>query len=45
MNLEDLRKEIDQVDTKMVELIAKRVRIAEQIGDEKKQLGNAVHTQ
>ncbi len=42
MSLEDLRKEIDQVDTKMVELIAKRVRIAEQIGNEKKQLGELI---
>lgn len=42
MNLENLRKEIDQVDTKMVDLIAKRVRIAQQIGDEKKQLGKLV---
>jgi chorismate mutase/prephenate dehydratase len=42
MSIEDLRKEIDQVDTKMVELIARRVRIAEQIGDEKKQLGELV---
>jgi len=42
MSLEELRKEIDQLDTAMVELIAKRVRIAEKIGDEKKQHGELV---
>lgn len=42
MSLGELRKKIDRIDTEMVELIAKRVRIAEQIGDEKKHLGELV---
>jgi len=42
MSLEELRNEIDEVDTAMVELIAQRVRIAEQIGIEKKQLGELI---
>ena len=42
MSLKELRIIIDKIDTEMVELIAKRVRIAEQIGNEKKQLGELV---
>lgn len=36
MDLEDLRKKIDETDAKIVKLIAERVRIAEEIGKEKK---------
>ena len=32
MNLEDLRKKIDEIDARIVELIGERVRIAEEIG-------------
>jgi chorismate mutase / prephenate dehydratase len=39
MSLDDLRKEIDQLDSKMVKLIAERVNIAKQIGMEKSKLG------
>ncbi|GAJ21626.1 unnamed protein product, partial [marine sediment metagenome] len=34
MTLEDLRKKIDEVDTKIVRLLAERMRIAEGIGGE-----------
>ena len=37
MNLEDLRKKIDEVDAKIVELIGDRARIAEEIGKDKKE--------
>jgi len=36
MSLEDLRKKIDETDTKIVKLIGDRIRIAEEIGKEKK---------
>ena len=32
MNLEDLRKKIDEIDVKIVELIGERIRLAEEIG-------------
>ncbi|GAH86296.1 unnamed protein product, partial [marine sediment metagenome] len=32
MNLEDLRKKIDEIDAGIVELISQRIRIAEEIG-------------
>lgn len=45
MSLEDLRRKIDEVDTKIVKLIAERMRIAEEIGGEKigqrKQIGDS----
>ncbi len=37
MNLDDLRKKIEEVDATIVRLIAERIRIAEEIGQEKKQ--------
>ncbi|MFC1980999.1 prephenate dehydratase [Chloroflexota bacterium] len=37
MNLEDLRKRIDEVDARIVELIGDRLRIVEEIGREKKE--------
>ena len=37
MSLEDLRKKIDEADTRIIKLIGKRIRIAEEIGKEKKQ--------
>ena len=36
MSLEDLRRKIDEADTKIVQLIAERIRIAQEIGKEKK---------
>ncbi len=38
MSLDDLRKEIDKLDSRMVKLIAERVEIAKQIGIEKNKL-------
>ena len=32
MNLEDLRKKIDEIDAGIIELIGERIRIAEDIG-------------
>ena len=32
MSLEELRKKIDEADTKIVKLITERIRIAEEIG-------------
>jgi len=37
MSLEDLRKKIDETDARIVRLLAERVRIAEEIGKEKKE--------
>jgi len=37
MNLEDLRKKIDEIDARIIELIGERVRIAEAIGKGKKE--------
>jgi len=37
MNLEDLRKKIDDVDAGIVELIGERIKIAEEIGQDKKE--------
>ncbi|MFQ5997226.1 MAG: prephenate dehydratase [Dehalococcoidales bacterium] len=42
MNLEDLRKQIDEVDARIVELIGERVRIAEEIGMGKKAEGKLI---
>ena len=42
MNLEDLRKKIDEVDARIVELIGERVRIAEEIGRGKKAQGKLI---
>lgn len=39
MSLEDLRRKIDDTDTKIVKLIAERIKIAEEIGKEKKKRG------
>ena len=40
MNLEDLRKQIDEVDARIVELIGERIRIAEEIGRGKRNRAN-----
>ncbi|GAG22888.1 unnamed protein product, partial [marine sediment metagenome] len=37
MSLEDLRKKIDEADARIVRLLAERIRIAEEIGKEKKE--------
>ena len=42
MSLGDLRKRIDEADEKIVRLIAERLRIAQEIGREKKQQGKPV---
>ena len=42
MSLEDLRKKIDETDKNIVRLIAERIRIAEEIGGEKKKLGKQI---
>ncbi len=42
MSLEDLRKKIDEADTRIVKLIAERIRIAEEIGKEKRQQGKQI---
>ncbi len=42
MNIEDLRKKIDAVDSKIIKLIAERLRLAEQIGGIKKQNGRQI---
>ena len=39
MSLEDLRREIDEIDARIVQLIAGRIRIAEEIGKEKRKRG------
>ncbi len=42
MSLDDLRRKIDEADAKIVRLIAERIRIAEAIGGEKRQLGKEI---
>ena len=42
MSLEDLRKKIDEADDRIVRLIADRIRIAEEIGGEKKKSGKQI---
>lgn len=42
MSLEELRKKIDEIDKKVVRLIAERIRISEDIGREKKRQGRQV---
>ena len=42
MKLENLRRKIDETDTNIVKLIAERIRIAQEIGEEKKKLGKQI---
>jgi len=42
MNLDDLRKKIDETDAQIVRLIAERLRIAEDIGKNKREHGNQI---
>ena len=42
MSLEELRKKIDEADTRIVRLIAERMRIAKEIGREKKKQGKPI---
>ena len=42
MNLEDLRRQIDEIDLRIVELIGERIRIAENIGKGKKVEGKLI---
>lgn len=43
MNLEDLRQQIDGIDTDIVKLIAERIRTAQQIGEEKRAQGKRIN--
>ena len=45
MSLENLRKKIDIIDTEIVRLISERVRIAQEIGEEKRAQGRQVNDQ
>ncbi|HEY82552.1 MAG TPA: prephenate dehydratase [Dehalococcoidia bacterium] len=42
MNLEDLRRKIDEIDAQIVELIGRRAEIAEEIGREKRAVGKLI---
>ncbi len=42
MSLEDLRKKIDEADAQIVRLIAERIKVAEQIGEEKRKQGKQI---
>ncbi|MFC2011221.1 prephenate dehydratase [Chloroflexota bacterium] len=42
MSLEDLRRKIDETDAKIVRLITERIRIAEEIGGEKRRQGKQI---
>ncbi len=42
MNLDDLRKQIDELDSKIVKLIAERVKVADDIGKTKREQGRRV---
>jgi len=42
MSMENLRKRIDEIDARIVELISERVHVAEQIGSEKKEQGKFI---
>ncbi len=42
MSLEDLRKKVDEIDSKIVRLIVERVRIAEEVGREKRKAGKQI---
>ncbi|MFC2035296.1 prephenate dehydratase [Chloroflexota bacterium] len=42
MSLEELRIKIDEADTKIIRLIAERIRIAEDIGKEKRKVGKQI---
>ena len=41
--IEDLRKEIDKLDSELVKLLAKRMDLSVQIGREKKAAGTEIH--
>jgi len=42
MSLEELRRKIDEADAMIVKLIAERMRIAEEVGEEKKKQGQQI---
>ena len=42
MSLEDLRKQIDELDTQIVKLIAERMTVTRDIGNEKKEAGKPI---
>ena len=42
MSLDDLRKQVDQTDAQIVNLIAERIKIAQQIGEEKRKQGKQI---
>lgn len=41
--IDDLRKEVDKLDSELVKLLAKRINLSVQIGHEKKAAGTEVH--
>jgi len=43
MNLEELRKKIDEIDAEVVELIGERIRIAQEIGERKRAGGKQIN--
>jgi len=42
MSVEDLRRKIDETDTRIVKLLAERIRIAEEVGEEKSKKGKQI---
>lgn len=42
MSLDELRKEIDDIDSRIVRLLAERIRLAEGIGKEKREMGKQI---
>ena len=42
MSLEDLRRKIDETDARIVELVGERLRVAREIGGEKKRQGKKI---
>ena len=44
MNQEDLRKKVDDIDARIAELIAERIKIAEKIGEGKKSRTSSLRT-
>ena len=43
MNLEELRRKIDETDANIVKLIGERIRIAREIGEQKKERGKQIN--
>ena len=43
MNLDDLRKRIDAIDSQIVDLLERRARVAAEIAEVKRELGRPMH--